>query len=69
MSKPTFGITGLTEAQAKELAQLLTLSVKAERLNAVVAALLDAPIAIAVKANQFGEMIKPEVTAEEPAND
>ncbi len=61
MSEPTFGITGLTEAKAKELAQLLALAAKAERLNVMV----EAPISIATKANEYAALIQPE----EPAND
>lgn len=65
MSEPTFGITGLTEAKAKELAQLLALAAKAERLNVMVQALVEAPISIATKANEYAALIQPE----EPAND
>lgn len=64
MNSKTYSITGLTEDQAKELAQLLNLAVKAERLSAVVGALLDAPNTVATKANEFAARIKEESQTE-----
>ena len=48
----------LTEDQAKQLVGLLDLSVKAERLNAVVNALLSAPSEVPQKAKEIMDLVK-----------
>lgn len=48
----------LTEDQAKQLVGLLDLSVKAERLNSVVNALLAAPSEVPQKAKEILDLVK-----------